>query len=112
LRDNVQVGLLEPLARGIPVVSTRVGDAPSYYLDPALKSFCARPGDVDAIVEAIRELSASYRLYRAAFAANGRLLRAQHEEGIERLVRLIESAAPAPQTEPRAPAAPTRVSAR
>jgi glycosyltransferase involved in cell wall biosynthesis len=38
--DNVQVAVLEPLTRGIPVVSTRVGDAPRYYLSGPLGRFC------------------------------------------------------------------------
>lgn len=113
MRDNVQVALLEALARGIPVVSTRVGDAPDYYLDSALEKFCVGPGHVDAMTEAIFELSASHDRYREAFAANGRLLRRRHQGGIERLAQLIESAAGAAWPEPRpSAAAPSRFRAR
>ena len=38
--DNVQVAVLEALARGVPVVSTRVGDAPRYYRVASLAGFC------------------------------------------------------------------------
>ena len=41
--DNVQVAVLEALARGIPVVSTRVGDAPRYYGDGELAACCVEP---------------------------------------------------------------------
>jgi glycosyltransferase involved in cell wall biosynthesis len=112
VRDNVQVALLEALSRGIPVVSTRVGDAPDYYLDPALERFCVRPRDIDAMTEAILELAASYGHYKQAFAENGNRLRARHDEGIEQLVRLLEAEVGAVHAEPRAPAAPSRVSAR
>ena len=43
--DNVQVAVLEALARGVPVISTRVGDAPRYYALPGLERFCVPPGD-------------------------------------------------------------------
>ena len=42
LRDATQIAILEPLARGVPVVSTRVGDAPGYYARGP-RSFCVDP---------------------------------------------------------------------
>jgi glycosyltransferase involved in cell wall biosynthesis len=85
--------MLEPLARGIPVVSTRVGDAPAHYVDPSLRSFCIDPADVDAAASAILTLASSYPRYRDEFEANARRLRARHALGPERLSALLDSAA-------------------
>jgi 1,2-diacylglycerol 3-alpha-glucosyltransferase len=112
-RDNVQVGLLEALSRGIPAVSTQVGDAGDYYAAPALERFCVAARDTEATAASILELAGSYGRYRSAFAANGRLLRARHGGGIDRLATLIESVAGAVRDDvAQVAAAPTRVSAR
>jgi glycosyltransferase involved in cell wall biosynthesis len=92
LRDATQIGILEPLSRGIPVVSTRVGDAPRHYVPPALRSFCVEPTDLDAAAAAILELASTYDRYRDEFAANGRLLRARHRRGRAHLASLVEPA--------------------
>ena len=52
--------MLEALSRGIPVVSTRVGDASRYYLSGSLGRFCVPAGDPDGIAAAIVELCSSY----------------------------------------------------
>jgi glycosyltransferase involved in cell wall biosynthesis len=91
LRDATQIGILEPLSRGIPVVSTSVGDARRHYVPPALRKFCVEPGDFDAAAAAILELAASYERYRDEFAANGRLLKARHRRGRAHFASLIES---------------------
>jgi glycosyltransferase involved in cell wall biosynthesis len=91
--DNVQVAVLEALSRGIPVVSTRVGDAPGYYLSDPLGRFCVAPGDADAIARALLELCSSYRSYRDDFARNGQQLTAQHVEAPSVLARLIDESA-------------------
>jgi glycosyltransferase involved in cell wall biosynthesis len=90
--DNVQVAVLEALSRGIPVVSTRVGDAPRYYLLGPLGRFCVAPGDPDAIAGAIIELCFSFRSYRADFDLNGQRLTAQHAEAPSVLARMIDEA--------------------
>jgi glycosyltransferase involved in cell wall biosynthesis len=92
LRDATQLAILEPLVRGIPVVSTRVGDAPVYYLDSQLQVFCVDPGDSAAAAEAILELASSYPRYRRLFAANATGLRPRHSPAGERLSSLIETA--------------------
>jgi glycosyltransferase involved in cell wall biosynthesis len=92
-RDATQIAILEPLARGIPVVSTRVGDAPAHYASSALRALCVAPDDPEAAASAILELASSYQRYREQFAANGRSLRARHRSGPERLSRLLETAA-------------------
>jgi glycosyltransferase involved in cell wall biosynthesis len=92
LRDATQIGILEPLARGIPVVSTRVGDAPHHYVAPALRRFCVEPGDDAAAAAAILELAASYTRYRSEFVANGRRLRTRHRAGRDLLAALVEEA--------------------
>jgi glycosyltransferase involved in cell wall biosynthesis len=112
-RDNVQVGLLEALSRGIPAVSTQVGDAANYYSDPALERFCVSARDAGAIAERMLELLGSYGRHRPAFAANGLLLRTRHREGIGRLASLIESVVGAARDElPRSSSGPIRVSVR
>ena len=93
LRDATQVAILEPLARGVPVVSTHVGDAPAHYVSPSLSPFCVEPHDTDAAAAAILELSSSYRRYRDEFADNASSLRARHSRGPEQLARLLEAAA-------------------
>jgi glycosyltransferase involved in cell wall biosynthesis len=88
--DNVQVAVLEALSRGIPVVTTRVGDARRYYLSGLLSRFCVGAGDPGAIASAILALCSSYSTYRDHFARNGQLLTAQHEEAPAVLARLID----------------------
>jgi glycosyltransferase involved in cell wall biosynthesis len=90
--DNVQVAVLEALSRGVPVVSTRVGDAFRYYLIGPLARFCVAPGDPEAIAGAVVELCSYYRGYRDAFGANAQRLRAQHADAPSVLARMVEEA--------------------
>jgi len=90
--DNVQVAVLEALCRGIPVVSTRVGDAPRYYLAPSLRRFCVDPADPRALSTAILTLCASYDDRRREFAENGSRLRAIHEGSSRILAKLVAGA--------------------
>jgi glycosyltransferase involved in cell wall biosynthesis len=92
LRDATQIAILEPLARGIPVVSTRVGDAPTYYVSASLRSFCVDAADPDGAAAAILELASSYARHREHFAANADQLCARHARGPERLSSLLERA--------------------
>ena len=91
--DNVQVAVLEALARGVPVVSTRVGDAPRYYLTASLARWCVEPGDPAAAGRALDDLAESYDEQRRAFAANGRQLLATHSDAPRVLMELIAFAA-------------------
>jgi glycosyltransferase involved in cell wall biosynthesis len=93
LRDATQIAILEPLARGIAVVSTQVGDAPAHYVSSSLSEFCVQPRDTDAAAAAILALAADYPARRGEFAENGRRLQARHREASERLVDLLETAA-------------------
>jgi glycosyltransferase involved in cell wall biosynthesis len=90
LRDATQMAVLEPLARGVPVVSTRVGDAPGYYARK-LRAFCVEPGDPEGAAEAILALADSYDRYRELFAANARELVRRHRDGAGRLAAVLES---------------------
>jgi glycosyltransferase involved in cell wall biosynthesis len=92
--DNVQVTVLEALSRGIPTVSTRIGDAPSYYLSSSIRHLCVAPRDPDAAADALYDLACSYDRYRPEFAANANLLRARHADAGEALVRLLLAALP------------------
>jgi glycosyltransferase involved in cell wall biosynthesis len=89
LRDATQIAILEPLSRGIPVVSTSVGDAPRHYIAPSVQKFCVQPKSAEAAAAAILELATSYRRYRREFAVNGRLLHARHRQGREVLASLV-----------------------
>jgi glycosyltransferase involved in cell wall biosynthesis len=102
LRDATQIAILEPLARGIPVVSTRVGDAPAHYVSPSLQSFCVDAADPGATAAAILALASSYARQREEFEANADQLRARHARGPERLSSLLEIAAFASRTSDRA----------
>jgi glycosyltransferase involved in cell wall biosynthesis len=93
LRDATQVAILEPLARGIPVVSTRVGDALLHYARVCLRPCCVEPSAPDAAAAAILRVASSYSLYREEFAANARILRARHARGPERLSAVLQTAA-------------------
>jgi glycosyltransferase involved in cell wall biosynthesis len=94
VRDNVQVAVLEALSRGIPVVATRVGEAPEYY-PPSLDRFCVPARDVNALARALLELADSYEASRRQFAENGDRLRALHRRGAEALVDLVADGAAA-----------------
>ena len=89
--DNVQVALLEALSRGIPTVSTRVGDAPSYYGAASLRDLCVPPEDPAAMASALGEIASSYTPYRQLFSANADILRARHARVGDELVRLLGS---------------------
>jgi glycosyltransferase involved in cell wall biosynthesis len=93
VRDATQMAVLEPLARGVPVVSTRVGDALGYYAR-GLWPFCVEPGDPEAGAEAVLALADSYDRYRERFAANAQELLRRHRDGARRLAELLEPDAP------------------
>jgi glycosyltransferase involved in cell wall biosynthesis len=93
LRDATQIAILEPLARGIPAVSTQVGDAPAHYVDESLRSFCVDGADPNALAQAVLALASSYASRREEFAANADLLRARHARGPERLSALVQISA-------------------
>jgi glycosyltransferase involved in cell wall biosynthesis len=76
--DNVQVAVLEALSRGIPTVSTRVGDAPAYYDRPAIRHLCVEPRNPEAVARALLDLAGSYDGYRQEFAENAAVLKAHH----------------------------------
>src|SRR5829696_2373296 len=90
--DNVQVAVLEALARGVPVIATRVGDAPRYYARPDLERFCVPPGDPAALAAATAAVADGYDDHRRAFASNGARLRALHSESGRILMELIADA--------------------
>jgi glycosyltransferase involved in cell wall biosynthesis len=90
--DNVQVAVLEALTRGVPVISTRVGDAPRYYAHPGLERFCIAPGDPAEVAHAAAAVAVGYDDHRRAFAENGARLRAVHRESPRILMELIGDA--------------------
>jgi glycosyltransferase involved in cell wall biosynthesis len=84
--------VLEALSRGIPTVSTRVGDAPTYYVSSSLQDLCVPAGDPAAMAAALGDIASSYDRYRRAFEANAEILRARHTDVGDDLVRLLRSA--------------------
>jgi glycosyltransferase involved in cell wall biosynthesis len=102
--DNVQVTVLEALCRGIPTVSTCVGDAPTYYSVPAISHLCVEPADPEAAAAALLDVASSYDRYRAEFAANGGVLRERHAAAGEAFVQLLRDVHLEPET--AAPATP------
>jgi glycosyltransferase involved in cell wall biosynthesis len=92
VHDNVQVTVLEALSRGIPTVSTRVGDAPSYYVEHSIQRLCVRPGDAAAASAALLELASSYDSYWSEFSSNAAILRERHSQAGEALVDLLSQA--------------------
>ena len=89
--DNVQVALLEALSRGIPAVSTRIGDAPTYY-GPRLVEFCVGPRDAGRLAAALEVLAQSYDVCRREFADNAVRLRQRHGLAAGELLGLVQSA--------------------
>jgi glycosyltransferase involved in cell wall biosynthesis len=94
--DNVQVAVLEALSRGIPTVSTQVGDAPAYYTRPGIRHLCVEPRNRDAVARALLDLAGSYDAYRQEFAANAARLREHHVKAGEALAALGVSLVRAP----------------
>jgi glycosyltransferase involved in cell wall biosynthesis len=92
--DNVQVAVLEALSRGIPTVSTRVGDAPTYYVSSPLQGLCVPARDPAAMAAALGDIASSYDRYRRAFTANAEILRARHTDVGDDLVRFLRSGFP------------------
>jgi glycosyltransferase involved in cell wall biosynthesis len=90
--DATQLTVLEPLSRGIPTVSTQVGDAPSHYLSSSIRHLCVPPRDAEATADALLDLASSYDSYRSRFADNAELLRARHAEAGEALAQLLAEA--------------------
>jgi glycosyltransferase involved in cell wall biosynthesis len=93
LIDNVQLAILEPLARGIPCVSTAVGDAPRYY-SSELSQYCLLPAMPHRLAQSIDELAGNYIRAKMLFADNGIRLQTLHSHGCpeKALTELIESA--------------------
>jgi glycosyltransferase involved in cell wall biosynthesis len=90
--DATQLTVLEPLSRGIPTVSTRVGDAPAHYVSSSIRHLCVAPRDPDATADALLDLASSYDSYRSRFADNAEILRARHAAAGEALMRLLVEA--------------------
>ena len=86
------MAVLEALVRGLPVISTRVGDAPRYYAHPGLERFCIAPGDPAKVADAAAAVAVGYDDHRRAFAENGARLRAVHRESPRILMELIGDA--------------------
>ncbi len=83
------LAMLEPLARGIPVVTTAVGDI-GRHLGDDLMRFTAPPGDPTALGNAIIRLCEGYDEAIPVFAANRDRLIEHHQRGPDTLSSLIK----------------------
>jgi glycosyltransferase involved in cell wall biosynthesis len=92
--ENLPHSVVEALAVGTPVVATAVGGVPEVVRDGE-NGLLVAPGDVAAIARAIDRLARDERL-RATLAAQATDSVAELDETrlLERIVRLIEAAAP------------------
>jgi alpha-1,6-mannosyltransferase len=91
--DNVQVAVLEALARGVPVVCTDVGESRRHFRVESVQRFCVASREPERLAAELSVLAAGYDGYRRAFAENGRRIRAAHGDAAERLEELIGHAA-------------------
>lgn len=88
-QEGLPMAILEALATGVPVVTTRVGSIPEVLSDDQTCRFVT-PGDAQMLAEVIDTLMADPAA-RVALAANGRALfeqRFQIERYVDRLVTL------------------------
>jgi len=69
LADNMPISVLESLASGVPVVSTRVGGIP-YLVEHELTALLVEPGDAEAMADAVLRVLRDEAL-RARLTATG-----------------------------------------
>lgn len=73
--EGVPMGVLEAMAAGLPVVATRVGGVPE-MIDHGVEGLLVDRGDVEGLVQALRDLLLDAKLRRAmGAAARDRVLR-------------------------------------
>ena len=72
--EALPVSILEAMAWGLPVVTTRVGAIPELITDGE-NGFLVEPGDVEALVNRLRDLSRSPDLRRSMGIRNARIAR-------------------------------------
>jgi len=72
--EGLPVSILEAMAWGLPVVTTRVGAIPELITDGE-NGFLVEPGDIEALVDRLRTLSRSPDLRRSMGIRNSRIAR-------------------------------------
>ena len=72
--EALPVSILEAMAWGLPVVTTKVGAIPELITDGE-NGFLVEPGDVEALVNRLRDLSSSPDLRRSMGIRNARIAR-------------------------------------
>jgi glycosyltransferase involved in cell wall biosynthesis len=92
--DAMPFAILEAMAAGLPVLSTRVGAVPEVVVDGAT-GILVRPGDVAALTEALQRLVAQPELRREMGAAGRRRAGELFDEKVNgpRVLELLKAAA-------------------
>ena len=75
--------------RMVHLVSTRTGDALSYYERPAIRHLCVPPADPAGLADALLDLAGSYSRFSQEFAENAAVLRARHARSGDLLAGLV-----------------------
>ena len=92
--DTMGLAIIEAMAAGLPVVSTRVGAVPE-VVDDGATGILVRPGDVPALADALKRLAANPELRREMGAAGRRRAGELFDEKVNgaRVLELVKTAA-------------------
>jgi colanic acid/amylovoran biosynthesis glycosyltransferase len=96
-QDGIPVALMEAMAIGVPVVSTRVSGIPE-LIQNGHSGLITAPGDAGELAESLQRLIGDEALRIACSRAGRAVMEREFEEGLnaERLATLFEGGTPAP----------------
>src|SRR5690606_14009796 len=101
-QDGIPVALMEAMAMGVPVVSTRVSGIPE-LIEDGRSGLLTTPGNPEELADSLQRLLSDVALRGACSRAGRSIMEREFEEGLnaERLASLFEGGTPAPAN-PRA----------